>query len=287
MKTKFWMAIARGGVMVVLLDAVAVCAYAGSPWDGLWDLDRVNSQFSAHTFSLTKLPDGMWRYGDGPSASVFAIDGKPYPEPNAPDFTMTARASGKGILELIESGYGRAMQCDRWEPSKDGAALTVTSTRIYPDGREVTNRSSAVRVAGTSGFAGIWKEVPEDNGQDVPAGGTNPNREPESPTDSRPYWVISTAQDGVMSWFIPATGELIRGKADSPPRPITGPQQPSRRTFVWKIRSARQIEFFASDNGHLVERATETLSADGQTFTDELWLVGHEQEKDIRVFRRR
>jgi hypothetical protein len=144
-----------------------------------------------------------------------------------------------------------------------------------------------VRVAGTSGFAGIWKEVPEGNSHDVPAGGTNPNREPETRADRRPYWVISTAPDGVMSWFIPATGELIRGKPDGLPRPITGPQQPSRRTFVWQIRSARQIEFFASDNGHLVERATETLSADGQTFTDELWLVGHELEKDIRVFRKR
>ena len=273
--------------MVILLDAVAVSAYAGSPWDGLWDLERLNSHFSAHTFSLTKLPSGMWRYGDGPSASVFAIDGKPYSEPNAPDFTMTARISATGALELIESGYGRDMQRDRWEPSKDGAALTVTRTRIYPDGRAATSASSAVRVAGTSGFGGTWKEVPEKSADDVPAGGTNANRDPETRADSRPYWVISTAPDGVMSWFIPATGELIRGKPDGPPRPITGPQQPSRRTFVWHSRSAHQIEFFASDNGYLVERATETLSADGQTFTDELWLVGHEQEKDIRVFRKR
>jgi hypothetical protein len=173
--TNIWMPTARSGATVVLLNAVAASAYGGSPWDGLWDLDRANSRLSAHTFSLTKLPDGMWRYGDGPSASVFAIDGKPYSEPNAPDFTMTARISPKGVLELIESGYGRDMQRDRWEPSKDGAALTVTSTRIYPDGREVTNTSSAVRVAGTSGFAGIWKEVPEDNAHDVPTDG-NPEQ---------------------------------------------------------------------------------------------------------------
>jgi len=192
-----------------------------------------------------------------------------------------------GVLELIESGYGRDMQRARWEPATDGAALTVTSTRIYPDGREITTTSSAVRVAGGSGFAGTWREVPQNSARAASAGAPNPNREPDTRVDSRAYWVISTAPDGVMSWFIPATAELIRGKPDGPPRPITGPQQPSRRTFMWKIRSARRIEFCASDNGHLVERAMETLSANGQTFTDELWLVGHEQEKDVRVFHKR
>ena len=90
-----------------------------------------------------------------------------------------------------------------------------------------------------------------------------------------------------MSWFIPATGELIRGKPDGRARPITGPQQPARPSFVWKGTSTHQIEFLVSDKGHLIERATETLSADGETFTDELWSVGHEDEKDVRVFRKR
>ena len=287
MKTNSLMSIARGGAVIIALDAVAALAYGASPWDGLWDLDKSNSHYSAHTYSLTRLPDGMWRYGDGPGASLFAIDGKPYPEPNAPDFTMTARMTAGGVLELIESGYGRDVQRDRWELSKDGAALSITSTRIYPDGHEVTNTSSAVRVSGTLDFSGVWKEVQADDSHNRPAGASDPHRDLQTHADSRPYWVISTAPNGVMSWFIPATGELIRGKPDGSPRPISGPQQPSGRTFVWKIRSARHLEFFASDNGHMVARASETLSVDGQTFTDELWSVGHENEKDIRVFRKR
>jgi hypothetical protein len=69
-----------------------------------------------------------------------------------------------------------------------------------------------------------------------------------------------------MTWFIPATGELIRGKADGRSRPITGPQQPAGRTFVWKQVSPYRIEFFASDNGHLVKLADVRV-----------WSVGRDQ----------
>lgn len=272
---------------VIWSSAVAVCAYGSGPWDGLWYLDKASSHFAAQTVTLSQLPNGWWRYGDGPAAALFVIDGKPYPEPNAPDFTMTARFIGNDALELVESAYGRDTERDRWALGKDAAFLNITRTRVYPDGHEVTSSSSAVRVAGVSGFAGSWKELAEDSPPSVPPAGANQTQEPDTVTSSRPYWVVSTAADGVMSWFIPATGELIRGKPDGRARPITGPQQPARRTFVWKATSAHRIEFFASDNGHLIARATETLSADGETFTDELWSVGREDEKDVRVFRKR
>jgi hypothetical protein len=159
----------------------------------------------------------------------------------------------------------------------------VNATRIYPDGVEATSTTTAVRVTGDTGFAGTWKEVPDD----VPASSSTPA--PQSAAQagsapSRPYWVISTSSDGVMSWFIPKTGELIRGRADGQSRPITGPQQPARRTFVWKQVSPDRIDFFASDDGHLSATAIEVLSPDGKTFTDTLWLPGHEDEKDVRVF---
>jgi hypothetical protein len=83
-----------------------------------------------------------------------------------------------------------------------------------------------------------------------------------------------------------STGELIRGKADGQSRPDTGSQESEAETFVWKQTSPYRIEFYDSVNGRLVERATETLSSDGKTFTDALWKSGHEDEKDVRVFRK-
>jgi len=267
----------------IILCVMAIGARAESPWDGLWYLDKAKSRFAEHHVALERLPNGMWQYTEGGSVAVFALDGRPYPEANAPDFAMTARL-GRNTLELVESGYGRDMQRDRWELAPGGRSLLITGTRIYPDGREVTTRSTATRVEGESGLPGKWKIAAENEPSDTaPA---DERQKDASTAVPRPYWVISTAADGVMSWFIPATGELIRGKPDGRSRPLTGPQQPAGRAFVWKQVSANQIEFFASDRGHLIERATETLSADGTMFTDTLWSPGHEDEKDIRVFRK-
>jgi hypothetical protein len=229
----------------------------------------------------------MWKYGDGASASLFAMDGKPYPEPNAPEFAMTATLTGTHTLDLVESGYGRDMERDRWMLSSDERTLTINATRAYPDGWEATSTTSAQRVAGESGFGGTWKEVPANDTSDAPGAALESDRSATASALPRPYWVISTAPDGTMSWFIPATGELIRGKPDGVSRPLVGPQQPAGRTFAWKRISPLQIEFYASDNGQLIERATETLSPDGRTFTDTLWAPGHEDEKDTRVFVKR
>ena len=264
---------------------VSVSFASAGPWDGSWYLDNSKSRYAQHSVTLTRLAHGMWQYGDGAVATIFTLDGKPYPEPNAPDFTMTARLTGTNILDLVESGYGRDMERDRWTLAPDGKSLAVAATRLYPDGHEVSSTSRMIRIAGSSGFEGRWKDAPPEH---VPAGDASAGDAP-APTDnaSRPYWVISTAPDATMSWFIPATGELIRGKADGIARPLTGPQQPRNRTFAWKQASPSQLEFYARDSGQLIERATESLSADGKTFTDILWLVGHEDEKDVRVFERR
>ena len=275
--------VARACFIGILLGVMPIGAHAESPWDGLWYLDEAHSRFADHQVALERLTNGMWRYTEGGSVAVFALDGRPYPEANAPDFAMTARL-GRNTLELVESGYGRDMQRDRWELAPGGRSLLITGTRIYPDGREVTTRSTATRVEGESGFRGKWKIAAENEPSDTaPA---DERQKDASTAVPRPYWVISTAADGVMSWFIPATGELIRGKADGRSRPLTGPQQPAGRTFAWRQVSPNQIEFFASDRGHLVERATETLSADGTMFTDTLWSPGQEDQKDVRVFRK-
>jgi hypothetical protein len=256
---------------------------AASLWDGLWYPDEEHGKGAAHSCTFTKLANGQWKFEEGGTTVEFAMDGRPYPESNAPDFLITARLLSDDVLETVEAAYGRTVERIRRTLSVDGQTVTLLSTRIYPDGREKTSTATAVRVSGGTGIEGTWKEAPDDAPAKPQAAADNT----PSAGDPRPYWVISTAPDGVMSWFIPATGELIRGKADGRVRPITGPQQPANRTFTWKRVAANRLDFYASDNGRLVCRAIEILSADGTSFTDTLWYPGHEDEKDVRVFVKR
>lgn len=267
---------------VLMLTACA--AQASAPWDGVWYRNAEKSHHSDHTYRLAQLPNGMWKYDDGGSIYLFRTDGKPYPEPMAWDFTVTVTLKDGIVLDFIEAAYGRETQRLHRKLSGDGNTLTGTDTRVYPDGREVTSDAVDIRVAGERGFEGTWKEAADS----APVVNTQHGSQPDAGVvqPRRPYWVISTSLDGTMSWFIPATGELIRGRADGHPRPITGPQQPASRTFVWKQTSPYRIEFFASDAGHLVSTAIETLSADGRTFTDEIWSPGHENERDLNFYER-
>ncbi|HEY7638610.1 MAG TPA: hypothetical protein VH814_02710 [Steroidobacteraceae bacterium] len=266
--------------VVVIVTAMIVMwtdvVRADGPWDGLWYRDDTKSHYADHSFTLEKKSNGKWTYTSGDETFVFAADGKPYPEVNAPDLSLRASASGENVLEATEAVFGRDVARVRYAAAPDGKTLSLKSTRVYPDGHEMSSESVAIRISEGAGLDGTWKERAE-NAQ--PGAGAT--------VATRPYWVISTSADGVMSWFIPATGELIRGKPDGQPRPLTGPQQPGGRTFVWKQVSPRRIDFFASDNGHVIETAIETLSEDGKTFTDTLWVAGHEDEKDVRVFEKR
>jgi hypothetical protein len=197
--------------------------------------------------------------------------------------TLTVTRMSERTLDYVVEGYGRVLERHHQELAADGKTLSERVTRIYPDGHEVEHATLAVRLSGTSGFEGTWKKLAKDP-RSTSATSQPVTAPPASAQPRRPYWVISTSSDGLMSWYIPATGELIRGKADGKPRPITGPQVPAGTTFVWKQITPYHIEFYASVNRHLVERATETLSPDSRTFTDALWNTGHEDEKDIRVF---
>ena len=256
--------------------ALAVCplALANGPWDGVWFRDDAKSHLSDHTYSLAKLPNGMWQKDSGFQKYTFRMDGNPYPTLPS-DFTVAVTQTSPNVLDWVSSGFGRDLQRSHDELSADGKTITSRVIQLLPDGTESPRIRTAVRVAGASGFEGTWKEQPAV----IPAIGTGQTR--------RPTWVISTASDGMMTWYIPSTGELIRGRADGKSRPITGPQVASGTTHVWRQISPYQLGFYASVNGQLVEEAIETLSPDGKTFTDMLWRAGHDDEKDVRVYVKR
>jgi hypothetical protein len=286
--------IAPGGVVrkaVWSAAAIAIVAsavgvqpgVAASAWDGLWVLDDKSSHYADHSFTLAHTADGTWRYDDGSSRYGFRIDGRPWPEALAPGFSVVASIKGN-VLDIVERGYGRDME--RWHNvlSSDGNRLTASDTRIYPDGREKTSSAFAVRVGSGEGFDGTWNFPADAPSATPPSRPSPPNHMAAA---SPPHFVISTADDGSMMWFLPATGELIRGRPDGRFRPLLGPQQPLARTFAWRWLDPRKLLFTCRDNGQVIETAIEELSPDSRTFTDTLWNAGHDSERDVRVFVKR
>ncbi len=253
---------------------IAGPALAKSPWDGQWFLVPSKSHASDHSFTLRKFADGIWRYDDGSSIYLFKTDGKAWPEPLEPDFTIAARQPDPRTLDFTESGAGKPIQRFHKAVSADGSRLVGTHTDISLDGTAHSNPTTDLREGPGAGLEGTWREL----------GGKSASSQSQP---APPDWTITSTRDGEMTWKLLATGEVLTGKLDGRARPDHGPQQPSGASFYWERVSDRQIEFYYLDSGHLSERATERLSEDGKTWTDTVWIPAYPDQKSIRVYQRR
>jgi hypothetical protein len=104
--------------------ALAVCpmALADGPWDGVWFRDDAKSHRTDHTYSLAKLPNGMWQKDSGDQKYTFRMDGKPYPALPS-DFTIAVTQTSPNVLDWVYSGFGRDLQRSHNELSADGKTI--------------------------------------------------------------------------------------------------------------------------------------------------------------------
>ncbi len=230
---------------------LVVCplALANGPWDGVWFRDAAKSHLSDHTYSLAKLPNGMWQKDSGNQKYTFRMDGKPYPT-LPPDFTIAVTRRARTFWTGVYSGFGRDLQRSHDGALADGKTITSRVIQLLPDGAELPRITTAVRVAGASGFE---ERGNSSLGQPCESG-------PDKPVGQFGHFDSIGRHDDVVHSF---HGRTIRGRADGESRPITGPQVASGTTHVWKQISPYQLGFYASVNGQMVEEAIETLSADG------------------------
>jgi hypothetical protein len=252
---------------------------AASVWDGDWFFSPQKSHLSDHSFTLTKVAGGAWRYDDGGVIYLFKTDGRTYPEPLDPSLIITAAQPNPRRLDLMESSSGKPVQRLSKVLSVDGSRLTSLQMSISPDGGEHALSATDVRKGAGSGLEGTWTEM-------ATVGPSSPISAQSNPS-WRPHWVITHGDGGEMTWRIPRTGETLTGKLDGRARPAVGPAIPSSEAFYWEPVSEKQIEFYYLVNGHLVERATELMAEDGTSWSDSLWIPAYPDQKDVRVFERR
>lgn len=251
-------------------------SFASGPWDGNWYIDAQRS-LSHPTLQLGLANNGMWTIFDGSVVLRALADGRVHRQGSSANEVRAFQPDSRTLV-VGRSIHGREYDQMTLTLSSDEKTLTGRLRRLGSDGRERQTSETYVRLLAGSGLQGAWRPVParltaEPASAQPYAGKPLP----------RPSWVIWTGVDGTMTWFIPNTGETLRGKADMKLREIQGPYYDGT-FFSWKQTSPRRLEFTAYVDGKPEEYAVETLSEDGQTFTDTLWAPGHEDSKTISVF---
>jgi hypothetical protein len=254
-----------------LLAAALTCAaltcpaLASTPWDGAWKLDLSKSHLTGSSFTYSRNANGTWHFSDGGAVSFdFAPDGKPY-QTLTPDDTMVVTSAGDHALTIVNRFKGNETSTIHETLSADGKTLTDHTTGTRPDGSKIDDTTVFTRVSGATGFAGKWKSAKVD----------------VSVPDS---WIISSGDDGTITWKIPLYKETVHGKPDGSPLPIVGPQVSPGLTVSIKQVSAHRMDYSVKLNGKTLGEGYQTLAADGKSFTDTSWTPGQESARTTAYF---
>lgn len=264
----------------VLAMLSSMSASAENLWDGKWYAVPDKTHLSAHSFTLEKLGNGMWRYDSGDAIYILDPSGAPFPEPLQPRQSVITREISNRTIRFEEWVNGKPVLALTKSLSADGQQLAATTAYFDGEGKQRGVRQLMdVRVGTGRGLEGRWRELPQ-----VSAAGT---AKPPAQKPAKPFWVISSDAEGVMTWTIPASGEVLKGVPDGKQYASAGPGQPEGRTFKWDKLSPRHLMFYGYDRGHLVEEVSEELSTDGKRWTEWLWNPVYPEERDLRAYERR
>ncbi len=266
-------------------SSVALClaifsthAFASGPWDGSWFRDAQRSHFP-DVIQLSLAADGTWTFFNGFVEERVVADGKVHRNGSSA-IELRAWQPDPQTLVIAEGIHGREYETDSLSLAADRRTLTSKVQRLGWDGQERRSSETYSRTEPGDSLQGSWKPAPASGS----SGALGP-QQPLANSAPQPSWVIWTGSDGTMTWFIPRSGEVLRGKADMEPRAIAGPYHEGE-TFTWKQLAPDRLEFTAYIDGRPIEYAVETVSPDRETWTDTLWAPGHEETKAVSIFRR-
>ena len=265
-------------LVTLILALGAADAFASGPWDGSWFRDAKRSHVP-EVIQLSLAPDGTWTFFDGFTDERFVADGKLHRNGLSASEIRASQPDPHSLL-IVKGIHGREYATEAMSLSGDQMTLTRNFQRLDWDGQQRQSSKSYRRATSGNSLQGLWNPAPVTDGSDAAT-----VQQPVTRPAPQPSWVIWTGSDGTMTWFIPRTGEVLRGKADMQPRLIAGPYYDGE-TFTWKQTSLDRLEFTAYIDGRPVEYAVETVSRDGQTWTDTLWAPGHENTKSVSIFQR-
>jgi hypothetical protein len=254
-------------VALIIAASLVPAAWAGNPFVGSWKLDPSRSRQMAERLHYIDLGDGRMRFSNGAAARYdFALDGEPHP--TGEGRSVSWRRLGPGRWQTTNKVAGRTTETATRVLSADGNTLAVHARGTLPDGTAYTHDRRYSRVGSGQGLAGEWR-----------GGAVDTNGMPDG-------YLISEDAAGVVTWEIPTDRQRLLGRFDGSDMVLAGPGVPAGTVFAMTRVSERRISYVMKTGGEPGQYGTATISKDGNTFTEESWLPGHEEDKSVGVLAR-
>ena len=237
---------------------------AESPWVGTWKLDVAKSNFTGDTFTYSKGANGLMHFSDGSTTDYdFAADGKPYK--TYANRVVTWTADGKDAWNSVYTADGKVLVKVHRQLSSDGKTLSLTETGTRPDGSAFNDEDVYTRVSGGPGLLGTWRNV---------------KASPNGPLT----FVIASPGSGVLHYDIPDMKATAEAHTDGSDTPLKGPEVAPGMAISIKALAPNKIQYVMKLDGKPQGYGTQTIAADGHSFTDVSWSPGKESEKQTAVY---
>jgi|HubBroStandDraft_1064217.scaffolds.fasta_scaffold238606_2 hypothetical protein len=248
--------------LTAVIGAASLAFAADTPFAGTWKLNLDKSKLTGDTVKFSSTGELMRITGNGESYE-FKPDG-------SDSKTRFGTAAWKKIddntLEEVDSVKGNVESKATWTLSADGKTLTQHITGDKPGGGSFDDTITYVRIAGTHGFAGTWKD--KDFKGSAPSALT-----------------LSDAANGLV-FDEPDFKLKANGKFDGKPGTVEGPTIPPGASFVLTKTGPRSFKMTRTQDGKTFDMSTWTVSADGKTLSVVTRVVGTTDPPTTEVFER-
>ncbi len=250
-------------LLVVAFSTLPALA-AENPWIGTWKLNKAKSHFTGQTFTYSKNANGLDHFSDGAMEYDFTANGIDYPVIGGSTESWTF--TGPNVWTVTDKQDGKVTTVSKVELSKDCKTMKTETTGTRPDGSSINDQSTYTKSKPGDGcLEGTWKSVKVNS-------------------SSPGMWIVSQTSPDEWKWDIPDWKETVTGKADGSDLPLTGPSVPSGLTVAIKEDSPHKMTYTVKQNGKVLSQGEQTLAPNGKSFTDQSWVPGKENEKQIGVY---
>ena len=232
--------------MVLAMGAAVSAAVAGGPsFTGSWKLNLQKSQLTGQSFTLATTASGMLHFDSMGFAYDFNTDGKEYSLPDGS--TVVVRAPDATTWDFTFTMRGKVTMTIH--STLHGDSQTSVMRLNKPDGSVLEQTSTATRVSGGPGFLGKWKST-EVKG---------------SPTS---MVITMKGKKGVTVEY-PEFQQVCKGQFDGKDHTVTQAGVASKTAFAFERTGADAFKITTKVQGKPIFVDVLTLSADGNTLTDE------------------
>ncbi len=247
-----------GCAVAIVMSGAAVARAQAPTFAGNWKLNVAKSQLTGQTVSFNKKPNGLMHFDSQGFAYDFDLQGKEHPTPdggttawkqvNPTTWDTTMRANGKVISTYRSVVKGDALEVTMRVPKADGTSSDMTM--------------NWTRVSGGPGFVGKWKST-EVKG--VPS-------------------TLQLSVDGTTGITVkyPEMQMSCAGRFDGKDHPMMVGGAAIKQTLAFERQGTNAFKMTTKVDGKPFYTDVFTLSADGQTLTDDgLPLSANEPSKAL------